>query len=224
MAGLPHFKIRVWWPHPLQDEAPSLLLGTRAFEIPRDSRIRVRIPFDSPNALVYTTAKQLIVIHHSHLDRTYEFDYDPQRLYNDLREARREHYQYTRPQLAPAEPVPLYERVQRPSAREKARILLSELCPTDYCISIERGQCFYIQSDDGRRFIIDPSTKNLIWLAPDSPKGLCVYIEDHSVQSNEFDWAIAVWLYLHKSSQRLIDSSNQYNHLRPLNWEKGETQ
>lgn len=226
--SLPLYRVKAQW-NGCVDE-PLLLVGCFETSV---AHKQIVLPFDLGNKELYSKAKKFAVWVNQNESLPYRMEFNQQYFYNDVRNAKRDHYQH-RP-LRPAIHYEYDDRIgidrerdrwqveyeQRLEAEEKAKALLITLTSVEFAEGVQGGHPFYFESNNVR-YIIDPSYNNLIRLDPDCPRGLCVYLADPKVQQNKWDWAIAIYLYLKGAQQHLHDSANEYRYLRHADWRKDE--
>lgn len=132
-------------------------------------------------------------------------------LRRDLAEARSRHYFNTR--NIRREEVTQERLLRERSAQERAQDLLRSALPLIYK-EVCNSYAFYMDSPEGERFLVDVSNRNVVWLQKDSPRGLCIYLRDSSVQQNKWDWTLAVYLYIRGATKTFLETANEYRRLR----------
>jgi len=218
----PLFRVKARWDHSIED--PKLRIGCFEFSVPNKY---TTLPFNTSNKEVYSIANKFALLVNRNMELRYQLQFDRQKLYNDITEAKRDHYRYI--------PRPEVERELRTStynwreaedwkrvAEQKALSLLSTVTEPEFAERITQNHPFYFRPGNGPHYIIDPGGKNVIRLDEPHPVGLCIYLADPEVQSNRYDWAIAIYLYLRGAQDYLHESANEYRYLRYAEWKKEE--
>jgi len=98
---------------------------------------------------------------------------------------------------------------ERLAAEEKARVLLHTLDP-DLALKMDAGKAFYKQTPS-HKYIWYPNQRAIVWLGPEEPKYVCVHSRDHHVESNKYDWAITMSVYLKGNEEHLRKVANYHS-------------
>ena len=228
--NLPTYRVKAWWDQDATN--PHFHLGWNERVLtPRERH--VGLPFDAQNAVIYATADRFALWVNTNEALNFRLQVNRNYLYNDLTKAKRAHYTET----TPYEPPPPYNATQattestdaywarrqreldeKANAKERARQLLGSLTDQQYATNILQGHPFYFSPEPGRTYIIDPAQKNVVRLDEAHPVGLCIYLADPEVQQNEYDWGVAIYLYLKGASAHLHKTANEYRYMRYTKW------
>lgn len=87
----------------------------------------------------------------------------------------------------------VYEEMA-PSAEVVAEKLLKQLDPALHLL-MSRGLAFYF-STSSHSYIWYPRDRAIVSLDEDAPHYVCVHSKDHTVEQNQYDWAITMRTYL----------------------------
>lgn len=191
-------------------DPPLIKIGVFSRHIEQD--VFTTVPFDTERKDLYQFADNFAIWINR---REYGWDaqVNRQHLYNDYRMI---HWEFRQHQHFPPvlgnqdtinEILSSYQIAH--NAETKAKALLNEMNP-ELCKKVDSGGAFYLQ---GARyiFIVNPVHKKVDVLFPDGPKSLCVYIKDPTVQTNKYDWTLAMWKYLSGAEEHVLKTANHFD-------------